>query len=199
MAGSRPVVPGPQDPPDGRFAEVVTEPGQLAMHPAISPAGFSCASRSTRSRISWLVPGRPGRFGYVHLSVIRRRCQANKVPGVTSRWERNAAGSSRASAARTVRSAQSGFGWATWRRNTVTSCRSLMISASLDAWPRPSRSSRPKTRIMIRHRRRRDTNRDPALTRSSDQTAVHSLNVEFWSGTGSGRPSCLGGSCTSTC
>jgi amino acid transporter len=26
-------------------------------------AGFSRASRSTRSRISWLVPGRPGRFG----------------------------------------------------------------------------------------------------------------------------------------
>jgi hypothetical protein len=26
-------------------------------------AGFSCASRSTRSRISWLVPGRPDWFG----------------------------------------------------------------------------------------------------------------------------------------
>ena len=29
-------------------------------------AGFSCASRSMRSRISSLVRGRPGRFGYVH-------------------------------------------------------------------------------------------------------------------------------------
>src|SRR6266851_6263027 len=32
-----------------------------------------------------------------------------------------------------------------------------MISASLDAWLRPSSSSQPKTRIMIRYRRRRDT------------------------------------------
>ena len=42
-------------------------------------------------------------------TVIRRRCQASSVPGVTSRWARNTAGSSRASAARTARSAQSGF------------------------------------------------------------------------------------------
>ncbi len=48
-------------------------------------AGFSWASRSTRSRICWLVPGRPGRFGYVHLRVIRRRCQASSGPGVTNR------------------------------------------------------------------------------------------------------------------
>ena len=48
-------------------------------------AGFSCASLSTRARISWLVPGWPGWFGYVHLRVIRRRCQASSVSGVTSR------------------------------------------------------------------------------------------------------------------
>ena len=48
-------------------------------------AGFSWATRSTRSRISWLTLGRPDWFGYVHLRVIRRRCQANSVPGVTSR------------------------------------------------------------------------------------------------------------------
>ena len=48
-------------------------------------AGFSCASRSTSSQISWLILGRPDRFGYVHLRVIRQRCQAKSVPGVTSR------------------------------------------------------------------------------------------------------------------
>ncbi len=64
-------------------------------------AGFSRASRSTRSRISWLVPGRPDRLGYVRLRVIRRRCQASSVPGVTSRLARNTVSSSRASAART--------------------------------------------------------------------------------------------------
>jgi hypothetical protein len=39
-------------------------------------AGFSRASRSTSSRISRLILGRPDWFGYVHLRVIRRR-----VPG----------------------------------------------------------------------------------------------------------------------
>src|SRR5215472_10944746 len=29
--------PGAQDPPHGRFADLVTEPGQLAVHPAVSP------------------------------------------------------------------------------------------------------------------------------------------------------------------
>jgi hypothetical protein len=34
--------------------------------------------------------------------------------------------------------------------NTATSWRSTMIPASLDAWLRPSSTSQPKTRIMIR-------------------------------------------------
>jgi hypothetical protein len=150
-AGSRPVAPGPQDPPDRRLAEVVTEPGQFAMHPAISP-GWVLLRKPQQHQVADLLagPGRPGRFGYVHLHLIRRRCQASEVPGVTSRWERNTACSSRASAARTARSAQSGFGRVTWRRSTVTSCLSIMISASLDAWPRPRRSSQPKPWIMIR-------------------------------------------------
>jgi hypothetical protein len=63
-------------------------------------AGFSCATRTTRSRISRLILGRPDWFGYIHLRVIRRRCQASSVPGVTSRWARGTAGSSRASAHR---------------------------------------------------------------------------------------------------
>jgi nucleoside-diphosphate kinase len=43
---------GAQDPPHGRFADLVTEPGQLAVHPAVPQAGFCQASSSTRSRRS---------------------------------------------------------------------------------------------------------------------------------------------------
>jgi hypothetical protein len=42
-----------------------------------------------------------------------------------------ARGSSRAKAAITARSAQSGLGRAIWRRKTATSCRSTRISVSL--------------------------------------------------------------------
>src|SRR2546430_3865861 len=61
-----------------------------------------------------------------------------------------------------------------------------MISASLDAWLRPSRTSQPKTRIMIRYSRRTDTNRDLAATHTTGQTAAHGACIEFWSGTGRG-------------
>jgi hypothetical protein len=56
-----------------------------------------------------------------------------------------------------------------------------MSSASFDAWLRAS--SQPKTRIMIRYRRRKDTNRDLAPTRPSDETAGQHHCDEFWSGT----------------
>jgi hypothetical protein len=101
---------GAQDPPHGGFADLVTEPDSSPWTRRYPQAGFSCASRSTSLRISWLVPGRPDRFGYVHLRVIRRRCQASDVPGVTSRCARHPAGRSRASLARTAWSAQSGLG-----------------------------------------------------------------------------------------
>ena len=87
-----------------------------------------------RSRISWLVRGRPGRFGYVRLRVIRWRCQASSVPCLTSRWARSAAGSSRASAARTARSAQSGD-LTPQHRDLMTEHHDLRI---LDASLRPS-------------------------------------------------------------
>jgi len=61
------------------------------------------------AQISWLIRGRPGRLGYVHLRVISRRCHASNVPGVTSRQARCTVGSGRASAARMARSAQSGL------------------------------------------------------------------------------------------
>src|ERR1017187_7970045 len=63
-----------------------------------------------------------------------------------------------------------------------------MISASFDAWPRLSRRSQPKSRMMVRYRSRISTVRDLAPSRSAGQTAGHGLRIEFWSGTRS-RPS----------
>ena len=48
-----------------------------------------------------------------------------------------------------------------------------MISASLDAWLRPNKTSQPNTRIMNKYSRRTDTNRDRASTRPSRQIAGH--------------------------
>src|SRR2546422_228086 len=48
-----------------------------------------------------------------------------------------------------------------------------MISESLEAWLRPSRTSQPNTRTMIKYKRRTDTNRDLAPTRRPRQTAAH--------------------------
>jgi hypothetical protein len=116
---------------------------------------------------------------HVLLRVTRRLCQASSVPGVTRRLPRSAAGSSRASAARTARSAQSGLGRATWRRSTITSWRSTRISAYFDAWLRPSRTSQPNTRTMTRYSRRTGTNRDLASTCWPGQTAAQRPCAEF--------------------
>ncbi len=94
--------------------------------------------------------GRPVVFGQVHLFLIRRRCQASRVPGVTIRCSRRCLGSSRASAAITARSAQSGFGRVTRRRRTATSCRKIKISTSLEVPLRASSASQPNNRIMRR-------------------------------------------------
>lgn len=56
------------------------------------------------------IGGRPTGFGYVQRWVTSRRCQADKVPGVTIRWSRSRVGGSRASATSSARSAQSGLG-----------------------------------------------------------------------------------------
>jgi hypothetical protein len=74
-----------------------------------------------------------------------RRCQRSSVPGVTIRHDRSAFGSTQASAASTARSLQDirGLGFA--RRSTATSCRSMSISASLDAEDRARSASRDTT------------------------------------------------------
>jgi hypothetical protein len=74
----------------------------------------------------------------------------SSVDGVTIRCSRRYSGSSRASAAITARSAQSGFGRATWRRRTAISCRRTKISTSLEVPLRASNAAQPNHRIMSR-------------------------------------------------
>jgi len=65
--GHRPATPGNVRvwsipiPPDRAGGELDTEPDQLAVDPSVAPAGFSRASRTTSSRISAPVAGRPRR------------------------------------------------------------------------------------------------------------------------------------------
>jgi hypothetical protein len=112
--------------------------------------GFCLASRRASSRISSGTGGRPVVFGQVHFFLTRRWCQASRVPGVTIRCIRRCRGSSRAKAAITARSAQSGFGRATWRRRTATSCRSTKISTFLETSLRARSASQPNNRTMSR-------------------------------------------------
>ena len=74
-----------EDPTYRALPHPVPQPGRFTLNSAVSPSGFSPASRSTRSRISAAIGGRPGVFGYVQCAAINRRCHANSVAGVTSR------------------------------------------------------------------------------------------------------------------
>ncbi len=107
--------------------------------------------------ISPAIPREPG-YEEEHLPVA-----PHGTPGIL--WARKCPGSSRASAARRPRSAQSGFGRATWRRSTASSCRNTKISRSFEASLRVSSASHANTRDMARYTRRKSTSaadRSPA-------------------------------------
>jgi hypothetical protein len=88
----------------------------------------------------------PGGVRVGPLVFNRRRCQPSRVPGVTIRCNPRCLGSSRVKAAVTARSAQSGFGRATRRRRTATSCRRTTIPTSLETSLSPCSASQPNTR-----------------------------------------------------
>jgi hypothetical protein len=100
-----------EDPPDGRRADAVAEAGQLAVHPAVSPRRV--LPRQPQHQVADLLAGlrtaRPVRVGPL-------AGDQTVVPGQQrfrrdqSAAPRSPAGSSRARAARTARSAQSGLG-----------------------------------------------------------------------------------------
>jgi len=118
------------------------------------PAAPSAARRGARSRPS-STGGRPPLRGYVQLRRTSRRCQRSSVPGVTSRPIGIDAGSRRAKAASTARSAQSSLGRGFCRRSTATSWRSTSISASFDAADRASSANQPVRRTNTRYSMRK--------------------------------------------
>ena len=139
-----------QDPPDGSRADTVPEAKEFALDAPVTPARV--LPGQPPDQLTDLLRDRraPAVLGYVHLFLIRCRCQVSRVPGVTIRCSRRCRDSSRAKAAITARSAQCGFGRVTWRRRIATSGRSTKISASLEMSLRASSASQPNNRIMSR-------------------------------------------------
>ena len=95
------------------LADSIAKAEQLALDAPIAPARVLPGQLAHQlAHLVW-TGGRPTAFGYVHFLLTRRRCQPSSVPGVTIRYSRRRPGSSRATAAITARSAQSGLGRAT--------------------------------------------------------------------------------------
>ena len=91
------------------------------------------ARRSTSSRISSPIGGRPTRHGYVEPLATSRRCQRSSVVGVTTNERQRARGNRRLAAERKTRSEGLSSGRASWRRSTASSWRSTTISSSLNS------------------------------------------------------------------
>ena len=83
-------------------------------------------------------------FRHGHSLRTSRWCQRSSVAGVTMRLARTEVGRSLTSAEITGRSAQSGCGFASWRRRTATSWRSMSSSASLAAVERSEQCGQPR-------------------------------------------------------
>src|SRR5262249_60120642 len=97
----------PQDRPDRARRQFDPEPDQLALDASYPQHGFSRASRTTSSRTSAAVGGRPGRrCRYVQRRATSSRCQRNSVVGATKNDRRQTCrGSTRLNAASSARSA----------------------------------------------------------------------------------------------
>jgi hypothetical protein len=134
----------PQDLCHGRRRDGDAEAVQLAGDPLVAPLRVLAASRSTRSRISPPIGGRPRRTAYVQRRATSRRCQRNSVVGVTRNDRQLDRGNSRLAAVSKTRSVIVSCGRLVCRRSTESSCRNTTISSSLN----PS------------ERRRRDTTRN---------------------------------------
>ena len=69
---------------------------------------------------------------------------------MTSRWRRSSRGRSLARADRMARSGQAGRAGPSCRRSTVTSCRSVSVSAMSVLLRRQSSASQDSIRVMVR-------------------------------------------------
>jgi hypothetical protein len=108
----------------------------LADDPLLTQRGFSRASRSTNSRISPPIGGRPFRPAYVQRRATRRRCQRDSVVGATRNDGQRERGDNRLAAARQTRSVVVSRARCVCRRSIASSCRRTTISSSLKSWER---------------------------------------------------------------
>src|SRR5262245_48813401 len=63
-----------------------------------------------------------------------------------------------------------------WHLPAGRRARGTRVSASFDAWLRPSRTSQPKAWIIIKYSRRASTNRDHALNRRTPKSQLTRLH-----------------------
>jgi hypothetical protein len=108
--------------------------------------GFSRAKRSTSSRTSTAVAGRPGRrCGYVQRRATSSRCQRSSVAGDTTNDARAARGSTRLNAASSARSLGQSCGRATWLQQLqlMTQHEDLDLLHPLRAHPQHEQLEQP--------------------------------------------------------
>jgi len=110
--------------------------------------------RSTSSRISPPIRGRPTRPAYVQRLATSRRCQRSSVAGWTTNERQPDRGSSRLAAARNTRSADFRSARPLCRRSTASSWRSSTISSSLNSSERKRNAAAAEG---VRARRSRTT------------------------------------------
>jgi hypothetical protein len=146
--------PSPARASSRRTVDGDTRKPSLASSPLIRrwpQRGFSRARRSTRTRTSVGMGGRPRRPGGCrHFRHTSARCQRNNVRGVTRSRPREERGSWHAAAASRARSAARSFGRATWRRRTSSSWRRTSSSMSLTSRPRRLRTTAPRRALNAR-------------------------------------------------
>ena len=121
---------------------------------------FSRASRTTSSRTSTGVPGRPGRRPvYVQRRATSSRCQRSSVAGVTKNDAHARRGNARLNAASSARSAGRSCERATWRWSSCCWWRSTRISISF------ARSDRIRSRSNSSSRRNAQYRSDNTVPR----------------------------------
>jgi hypothetical protein len=156
-----------------RLAHMMTEARQLAVHPAVSPGGI--LRRQPQHQVADLLSGRraaqPTRAGPLagdQTTVPGQQSPRRDQPTAVQRGRQQPGQRGQYRPVSPVRP-----GRAACRRSTISSWRSTMISAFLDAWLRLSRTSQPKSRTVIKYTRRKDgTDRDHASTSSRTPTAA---------------------------
>ena len=141
-----------EDLPHGRRRELVSQADQFAVDAPVAPAQV-VPGHFQHQRPGPRDPGLPGdgaRIRPVPPDQAGVPAQQGPRETVSRSWRSCLRGTSRASAARTARSAHHSRGVLTWRRSTATWCRKINISASLARSERASWASQPNTRSTAR-------------------------------------------------